>query len=81
MKYDDVRALPDSELEQVIAWTQEEKKARAEKRKQEAIAAIREIAAREHIPMKFDGQRGRPTKPTTADETSPAKPHPVSHPR
>ena len=81
MKYDDVRALADSELDQVITWTEEEKKSRAEKRKQEAIVAIREIAAREHIPVKIDGQRGRPSKAKASDKSTPAKPQAVSHPR
>lgn len=77
MKVDDVKALSDNELEQVMAWAQEEKKFRTEKRKQEAIAAIREIAAREHIPVRIDGQRGRPAKgngnPRLGNDNHPAE--------
>lgn len=62
MKIDDVRALGEAELEHLIAAAQDELKARAEKRKQEAIAKIKEIAAGVHIAVKFDGQRGRPPK-------------------
>ena len=60
MKIEEVRALGDSELAAFIAAGQEEQKARAEKRRQEAIARIKEIAAREHITVNINGQRGRP---------------------
>ena len=62
MKTDDIKAFNDSELDQFIEAAQAEKQARAEKRKQEAITKIREIAASQHISVHFDGQRGRPPK-------------------
>jgi len=62
VKTDDIKAFFDSELDQFIEAAQAEKQARAEKRKQEAITKIREIAASQHISVHFDGQRGRPPK-------------------
>jgi len=62
VKTDDIKAFNDSELDQFIEAAQAEKQARAEKRKQEAITKIREIAASQHISVHFDGQRGRPPK-------------------
>jgi len=38
------KALSDSELLQVIAWAQGEQKAREQRRKQETIAKIKELA-------------------------------------
>jgi hypothetical protein len=45
MTQDAVKKLSDSELSQVMTWAQAEIQERAEQRKREAIAKIREIAA------------------------------------
>jgi hypothetical protein len=52
MTQDTVKALSDSELVLVIDWAQAEQKARAEKRKQETIAKIRELAPDKHAVFK-----------------------------
>ncbi len=62
MTQDTVRALSDSELGEVIAWAQSEQKARAEKRKQETIARIRELAGTVGVSVTINGTRGRPPK-------------------
>lgn len=58
-----IKALSDSELVEVIAWAQSEQKARAERRRQETIAKIRELAGSVGVAVKIDGTRGRPPKP------------------
>ena len=60
MTQETVRALSDSELAQVIAWGQNEVKARAEKRKRETIAKIKELAGAVGVSVAIGGQRGRP---------------------
>jgi len=60
MTQETVRALSDGELAQIIAWGQEEVKARAEKRKRETIAKIKELAGAVGVSVIIDGQRGRP---------------------
>ena len=62
MTLDAIKALSDSELVNVIAWAQGEQKARAEKKKQETIAKIRELASSVGVAVKIDGTRGRPPK-------------------
>lgn len=57
----DIRALKDEELAQVKAWAIDEEKARAEKKKQETIARIRELAGSIDVPVRI-GTRGRPPK-------------------
>ena len=56
MTQDAVRALNDGELEQVIAWAQTEIKARAERRKQEAIAKIKALASMVGVSSASRGQ-------------------------
>ena len=63
MTEDTVNALSDSELVLVIDWAQAEQKARAEKRKQETIAKIRELAGAVGVTVAISGVRGRPAKP------------------
>ena len=60
MTQDTVRALSDTELPQFIAWAQAELKARAEKRKAETIAKIRELAGSVGVRVTIGGARGRP---------------------
>lgn len=71
MTQDAVRALNDGELEQVIAWAQTEIKARAERRKQEAIAKIKALASMVGVSVSIAGARGRPAKARIRKEDSP----------
>jgi hypothetical protein len=57
-----VKALSDGELVQVIAWAQGEQKARAERRKRETIAKIKELARSIEVEIKIARGRGRPAK-------------------
>jgi hypothetical protein len=57
-----LKALSDSDLSEVMAWGEEERKARAEKRKQEAIAKIRELAGAVGVTVAIGGARGRPAR-------------------
>ena len=61
MTQDVVKALSDSELVQVIAWAQDEQKARAEKQKREIIAKIKEMAQAVGVSVNIAGVRGRPS--------------------
>lgn len=62
MTIETVRALSDADLSQVVAWAQAEIKARAEKRKQETIAKIKELAGAVGVSVAIGGQRGRPVR-------------------
>jgi hypothetical protein len=62
MTQDTVKELGDAELEQVIDWAQGEQKARAEKRKRETIAKIKELAQTVGVSVNIAGTRGRPAK-------------------
>jgi hypothetical protein len=62
MTEQNIKALSDSELTEVIASAQDELKARAEKRKRETIAKIRELAGSVGVTVRIDGTRGRPPK-------------------
>jgi hypothetical protein len=71
MTQETVRALTDAELSQVVAWAQQETNVRAEKRKQEAIAKIKELAGAVGVTVAIGGVRGRPAK--TKPDAKPAK--------
>ncbi len=62
MTQETVRALADKELTQVIAWAQDEQRARAEQRKHDTIAKIKEMAGAAGISVSIHGKRGRPQK-------------------
>lgn len=62
MTQETVRALPDADLMQVVAWAQAEIKARTEKRKQETIAKIKELAGTVGVSVAIGGLRGRPKR-------------------
>jgi hypothetical protein len=62
MTQETVRALTDAELSQVVAWAQQEIGARTEKRKQEAITKIKELASAVGVTVAIGGVRGRPAK-------------------
>jgi hypothetical protein len=66
MTQDTVKALSDGELVQVIAWAEAEQKARAEKRKRETIAKIKEMARSIEVGIRIEGVRGRPAKNSTS---------------
>ena len=57
-----VKALSDTELEQVGGWAREETRERVVKRKQDTIARIRDLAAVAGVHIKISGARGRPAK-------------------
>ena len=60
MTLETVKALSDAELAQVVAWAQDEVKTRTERRRQEAIATIKSLAAQNNINISIAGLRGRP---------------------
>jgi hypothetical protein len=62
MTQEAVKALSDTELSQVVAWAQAEVKTRAERRKQETIAKIKELAGAVGVNVTIGGARGRPSK-------------------
>ena len=66
-----VRALSDRDLSQVIAWAQNEEALRAEKRKHDTIAKIKELAGAVGVSVTINGKRGRP--PKTKAEAASAK--------
>ena len=57
-----IRALSSSQLEMIEGWVRDERKARAEKHKQETLAKIRELARSIEVDIKIAGVRGRPAK-------------------
>lgn len=62
MTQEAIRALTDADLAQVMLWGQAEVKARTERRKQETIAKIKELAGVVGVKVAISGQRGRPAK-------------------
>jgi len=62
MTQETVRALADKELTQVIAWAQDEQRVRAEQRKHDTIAKIKEMAGAAGISVSIHSKRGRPQK-------------------
>lgn len=62
MTQETVKALSDADLVNVIAWAQGEQKARAERRKRETIAKIKELAQTVGVSVNIAGTRGRPAK-------------------
>jgi hypothetical protein len=62
MTQETIKALPDNELPQVIAWAQDEIKLRAERRKEEAIAKIKALADSVGVKIAIGGVRGRPAR-------------------
>jgi len=62
MTLENVKALSDSEIEQVIAWGQAELKSRAERRKAETIAKIKQLAGSVGVRVAIGGAKGRPAR-------------------
>ena len=59
---DTIRGLSAGQLDLVDGWVRDERKARAERHKQETLATIRELARSAHIGIRIEGTRGRPAK-------------------
>lgn len=57
-----VKSLPDNELDLFVEAGMEEKKARAERKKQQTIAKIKEMAGSVGVRIAIAGARGRPAK-------------------
>ena len=62
MTLETLKALSDVELSQVEAWLQDEKRSRAERRKEDAIAKIKALAESVNIKVAIGGVRGRPAR-------------------
>jgi hypothetical protein len=62
MTIETVKALSDAELSQVEVWVQDEKKTRAERRKEDAIAKIKALAESVGVKVAIGGVRGRPAR-------------------
>jgi len=60
MTQEAVKQLTDGELVQVITWAQAEQKERADRRKQETIAKIKQMAQAVGVSVNIEGARGRP---------------------
>jgi len=58
-------ALADEDLMQVIAWAQDEQQARAEQRKHDTIAKMKEMAGAAGVSVSIHSKRGRPSKAKT----------------
>ena len=71
MTRDLLRALTDTELEQVGIWALEETRERQERRKQETIARIKQLAADNGVSVTINGARGRPRKLKEAKQVRP----------
>jgi hypothetical protein len=62
MTIETVKALSDAELSQVEVWVEDEKKSRAERRKEDAIAKIKALAESVGVKVAIGGVRGRPAR-------------------
>ncbi len=62
MTLEELKALSDREIEQVIAWGQAELRQRVERRKQETIAKIKELAGSVGVRVAIGGVKGRPAR-------------------
>jgi hypothetical protein len=60
-----IRTLVDQDLTQVIVWAEDELRLRAEKRKHDTIAKIRELAGTVGLSIAINSKRGRPPKAKT----------------
>lgn len=73
MKQEDIRALADNELTQVITWAQTEIAARTERKKRETIAKIKELAGAVGVSVTIGGVRGRPVKARAGAKSAQAR--------
>jgi len=68
MTQDTVKALTDGELVQVIAWAQDEQKARKSHRKRETVAKIKQMAKLAGVSVSIQGTRGRQSSRTAVHD-------------
>ena len=61
MNQEAVRGLPEKDLTQIIVWAQDELRVREQKRQQDVIAKIKELAATIDTPVVIGAKRGRPS--------------------
>jgi len=59
---EEIRKLPDDELNRFVDVGQDEKRLRAERHKQETIAQIKQLAGTVGVRIAIGGARGRPVK-------------------
>jgi hypothetical protein len=71
MNDDNLKALGDNELVQLVAKAQAEIAARTRKRKEDAIAKIKELAGAAGVAVSIKGVRGRP--PSSGGPSKPAR--------
>jgi hypothetical protein len=57
-----IKSLPDDELSMFVEAGKDEQNARAERKKQETIARIKELAGTVGVRVAIGGARGRPAK-------------------
>ncbi len=57
-----IRALVDQDLSQVIGWAEDELRVRADKRKHDTLAKIKELAGAVGLSITINSRRGRPPK-------------------
>jgi hypothetical protein len=69
-----IKMLPDDELDRFIAAAADEKKARTERKKQETIARIRQLAGSVGVRIAIGGVRGRPVKAGAHENGKKAEP-------
>jgi putative exporter of polyketide antibiotics len=62
MMQDNVQALSDAELVNVIKLAQEEQRVRAQKLKRDTIARIKELAQIVGVSVNIEGTRGKPAR-------------------
>ncbi len=60
-----VTTLADQDLSQVIVWAEDEQRLRADKRKHDTLAKIKELAGAVGLSITINGRRGRPPKVKT----------------
>lgn len=68
-----IKSLPDDELERFVEAGRQEQKERAERKKQETIARIKELAGTVGVRVAIGGARGRPVKPKPANTDAPVR--------
>ena len=70
-----IKSLPDDELEKFVEAGRQEQKERAERKKQETIARIKELAGAVGVRIAIGGGRGRPVraKPTNGNGDPPVR--------
>lgn len=71
MTRDILKTITDAELEQVGIWALEETRQRQERRRQETIARIKQLAADNGVSVTINGARGRPRKAKEAKQDRP----------